>query len=438
MAEIDNGHGEMMPDEVQVLVDNPPILYATSMPMQQTDAAGHNTAQPRPPVFVYLDVGRWGGDLPGGQRCFGLVWGRWTALCEFLPGAGPKVVINDGTSPLDSILDTLNDPNHHVLLRKKLWSPTAIQEPDPNTVWVVIGDLHLPVRTAATRPPLILKPKPWDWRFGLGPRGRTTIFSNVASPENRNGRQFFPEDSDSVTDWYANYAASDIFQSAGGDLVTFLQLIEQLELDGGRTINILQIGDMYELWNGMDRYWVDLSSGGEGVTPLPNRDADGMAARDFVRFWVLETNRAFPSLIQMLNGTDGHPRFFLHGNHDCYLKDGALSPPVPTVIPRRTLVHKGGVFIEHGQSPDDFNRDGATRGYLITQANFLAKNGLRNLEDPARRIIGSDKRKVFVNRPASLFAGTTDFAVYVMGHTHSPFLTLVRLVQTPPQGVPGT
>lgn len=428
MADIDNGHGEMMPDWVQFPVQNPPILFAPNMPL--TDGGDHNTAQPSPPVFAYLDVGRWGGDLPGGQRCFGLVWARWVALCEFLPGSGPPAKITDWDSPIDRVLDALKYGNHHVLVRKSLWSISPVADPDPNTVWVIIGDLHLPIRTASTRPAMRLKTGNLNWHFGFDSSrgGRITILEDIDNPEDRNGRQGFdPTNSGIVQRWYANYSASDIFQSAEDDLVEFLQSIDQVDIPNG-SINVLQIGDMYELWNGLDRYWLELTAG-EGVTPLPNRDADGMAAWDVVKFWVSETNRAFPNLVKMLNDQGAHSRFFLYGNHDCYLKAGALDPPILGLPVRRQFIHQGGIFIEHGQSGDDFNRDGASKGYLITQANFVVKNQLRNLEDPARKLIGSDKRKVFIARAANLFAGNSNFCVYAMGHTHSPMLTMVRLVR---------
>lgn len=385
-----NGYGERMPAEVTVqVVRNAHGDYESkTLP---------RLSSPREIVrFTYLDCGRWGG--PGGltsarqQYSFGIIWGTWAALCRFVPNgnmdATANYIRNDNGSradnPINDVIDALRSSDTSVELVRSLWSPFNVPNQDWNSVYVLLPDFHLPIVGSKPNPPND-GPAMGRYQFSSGPG-----------------------------QWFDRYLAGDIFGQQSGQGA---RLLSRFLANLGRAsirnrIHLVQLGDMYDLWIGLDQFFA-----GSHRQEVILRDGDGLTARDFITFWVNKTNTLFPTLMHDINSVSVGHKSFLWGNHDNYL--GAFTP---SGLPQRIKNIRGnGVFIEHGHRADSSNRDGADgrfSGHSITNGVFVVPR-LRDL-DPNRRM-------VFVNAAASSFCSNRNFCVYAMGHTHLPFLSTIKV-----------
>lgn len=385
-----NGYDERMPTEVVVsMVRNSHGDYESrTLP---------RVSSPREIVrFTYLDCGRWGG--PGGlasagrQYSFGIIWGTWAALCRFVPNANmdaaANYIRNDNGSrqdnPINDVIDSLRSADTSVELVKALWSPFTTPNLDWNTVYVLLPDFHLPIVGVKPNPPND-GPAMGRYEFSSGPG-----------------------------QWFDRYLAGDIFgQQSGQAAILLSKFVNNL----GRArikdrINLVQLGDMYDLWIGLDQFFA-----GSQNQEVILRSSGGVTAQDFITFWVNKTNSLFPTMVRDLNNTPVGHKTFLWGNHDNYL--GAFTPPG---LPRRIRNIRGaGVFIEHGHRADSSNRDGADgrfSGHSITNMVFA---------HPTLRRLDPNRRMTFINAAASSFVSNRNFGVYAMGHTHSPFLSTIKI-----------
>lgn len=454
-----------------------PPLARVQAQRARLDPDVHSSLAMAPHSFTMLDVGRWGGPAPmssTAQRDFGIAWMRYIALCSFvqqdpqydtdqhllLDGAGVPHQI-----PVNQVIRQLRGNGYSVRLNKWLISRGSINGKrwtDDGRVYVILPDLHLPV---ATKKPLALPPasqpashvmrgmadpSPLDFtkdKYELlqsdGPhlerhqyRNATEWFDNQGKLTGRSA----PDDEGMIAyqngaralgaaadRWFDRYIGGDIFgpqtNPAARDLEVFLDRVISIKLDSAWPLHFVQVGDMYDLWIGLECYFEDIPVDKIGWR-VPDSDivltppsATATNARAFVDAWVKRTEACFPTLIPKFNrmgATPGFNSWWLWGNHDCYL--AAHTPPG---IPKRTReIRTGGVYIEHGQRADPDNRDGARSGHTTTNKVF---------RNPPIRIADPNRRHYYTSAAAIAYAVAPNFGTYVMGHTHSAFLTHVMV-----------
>jgi len=456
-----------------------PPLARVQAQKTRIEAGLHTSLARSPHYFTLLDVGRWGGPAPSSakaQRDFGIVWMRYVALCEFVPqdaqlDTDQHLLLDNAGVPLsipvNQVIRHLRGNGYSVRLNKWVTSPNANRNntwaPD-GRLYIVLPDLHLPVATEkpAKLPDAGQPAKPVmrgnvDGNVNDVP---TTQYKLLQADGNHLERHQYktdtvwwelgreapatgrtPADDEGVITyqngvralgaaaerWFDRYITGDIFGpqsgSAARDLEAFIDRVMTIKLASPWTPHFVQIGDMYDLWIGLERFFADVPVDKIGarfpasdiiLTP-PNPKA--MLATDFIDSWVKRTERCFPTLIPKLNKLGAAPGFnswWLWGNHDCY-----FAAYTPAGIPkRRQEIRAGGVYIEHGQRADPNNRDGAENGHTTT--NDVFRNSLLRALDPNRRAY-------YTAASSIAYAGNPDFGVYVMGHTHSAFLTNVAV-----------
>ena len=461
MGDIDNGFGEPMPDEMTITlwVDNSGNIIKVDAPLGKwPDGAGkwaatawkeawfsseawvqpnpikdgnfHTLDQPKQ-SFTYLDCGRWGGPAAlssKAQRDFGIVWGPWAALCQFVPDASQNTPANyiqangaRADNVINDVIDGLRSANSSVKLIKSLWSTTPANTPaikglDWNPIYVILPDMHLPIIDA----------DPVAVTYKL-PGGEM----QAPYDENRMGRFDYPEvrmepgkyvlDTNDgamkIMEWFRRYHAGDIFGGPTGaaavDLTVFLGLLGKCSLKD--RIHFVQVGDMYDLWIGLDCFFDKLDA-----QTVQIGDRNGIKAGDFIGFWVDRTNKVFPGMMSALGSVAVGQKSWLWGNHDNYLaSQGGHTPGTLTGAARIKEIRKGGIYIEHGQRGDSSNRDGETSGQSMTNTVF---------QYPVVRSFDPNRRDYFTTTAAISYASNPDFCVYAMGHTHSPFLTRVNVM----------
>ena len=450
------------------------------------DKTGTTIAE-RPHSFTYMDVGRWGSERisPSGQKIshlqknFGIVWGTYAALCEYvakdsaLDADSSLLCATDGKPhdiPVNTLIRQLRTPNHSVRVLKWL-QPLQGKPVDWQPVYIILPDLHLPVVVA--KPPKVpAASQPKDayqmrsthessWRYmpalisgdgkawarleytdvsfcaGFGPGG-----SELSMTPDGDGTVAYPNGVRALGNaadlWFDRYVAGDIFggpdSPASRDLEVLLDRVIAANLPGF-TKHFVQIGDMYDLWIGLDRFYVEvkddqIGKGGRKHDVILT-NTNGIVAGAFIDEWVKRTEDCFPRLVKdrlhQLHLKPGLSTSWLWGNHDNYLAaHTALNPDGSgRIVTRRRDIRAGGVFIEHGQRGDPDNRDGSPSGHSITQKVF--KNAVLRKADPVRR-------SYFLASAAIAYVLQPDFCIYTMGHTHMPYATQVKIrVRQAPQ-----
>lgn len=386
-----------------------------------------------PHKVLLLDVGRWGGPRKFGprQRNFGVVWGTFAALCEFEPSTAgldtdANLVADDQGRPLpdNGVNDLLRELRKggggsvRLLRAMRSDNPNYLKgwKQDLGTVWVILPDLHLPIATASP-----------DVARGDGHHmGRHQYKRNLLGPSDDNG-MIKGQLAQGALDWFKKYFEGDIFgrpdESAATDLIRFLDQLEKATLRAGLTLHVVQIGDMYDLWIGLERFF---SQQKDHLVELANRD--GILAGTFIDHWVARTREAFqtpggPNLVDRLNLLATRPGLktsWLWGNHDNYLARHTPVVPAghPAVPARKRDVVEGGIRIEHGQRGDPSNRDGEASGHKTTNDVF---------DSPILRKFDPNRRNFYTALAAVTYVASPSFHIFVMGHTHSPFLTRVQI-----------
>jgi hypothetical protein len=409
------------------------------------------TIQKQDRFLVLMDCGRWGGPMGVGgpqQRCFGLVWGGWAALCEYFPNNNyandQNLVLDTGTGkpiagfPINELLVQLRgNGGASIKLIKAEWSPTpATWQPDWNTLYLILPDFHLPVSARTSGQQTTDGPCMGRYKYcepyivpdpaGLSSNSHLTQHPNDESFVNDalSGKQVFSRSGDT---WFDRYRAGDIFgnatNSAVRDLVDFAARINAA---AHRTrIHFVQLGDMYDLWIGLDAFFSE-----QPTQTVMLKNSSSILAGNFIDFWCNRTNEIFDrtpipdpanpgatkpaGMISALTGLSVKQKSWIWGNHDNY-----LAAHTPAGIPPRVRDVRGpGVFIDHGQRYDPVNRDGAVSGQQTTNTVF---------EFPVIRSFDPTRRGYYTSGATTSYLVQPDFGIYVMGHTHSPYLTRVRI-----------
>ncbi len=274
--------------------------------------------------FTYLDVGLWGDNLPGKtpQRDFGIVWGEWSALCEF--GKSGKSTVDERAKPINEVLAALGKGASVKVVKEQFTAARHGLYRDDKFphVYVILPDFHLPLVQSIPAIPTktvthkIFTPFPVDIKKEV-----------VLNPEDRWGRvDFERDDPSSVTQWYQRYINGDIFRGAATDLITFIDNLSSCQLSEDRQLHLVQVGDMYDLWIGLDRFYSQEFSN-QRVT-LMNRSDPNLEAGKFIDHWVDETNKLFANLMARIEKLP-HKTQYLWGNHDNYLRAHTRAPSKP-------------------------------------------------------------------------------------------------------------
>jgi len=442
VGNIPNGYGENMPDEVTIRLqynDNGQLFRcqapsfdvpAGSGPLahiatavagwttfpgvcvsRETLESDHfNTLSRENRSFLYMDVGRWGGrrgesDLAGGSehREFGVVCGCHAVLCQFVNRSGPEPACmgsDDSAFLIHRFLRSLCTSNSSVRITK--WATiNSSAQPPMAPIYVFLGDLHLPIvkdipRNAQRQ--LLVSEDGW---------GRVT----GTTPE-----PYLPLDINSRAElylWYERYRYGDIFRGSADALLVFLTLLEQSSVAG--MIHFIQVGDLYDLWIGLGSFFQRVA-GPPGEVRLS--DAFHLTARSFINYWIRNARNCYPALTAKIDNLAVGRKTFLYGNHDNYLARHSAGMPSR----QRFLRESGsGLYVEHGQWVDSSNYDGGTGamgGHRMTDYVFGT---------PLLRSVDPQRRHFYTTASAIEYVNRRDFGIFVMGHTHMPYLTKVQV-----------
>jgi len=273
--------------------------------------------------------------------------------------------------------------------------------PSVTPIYVFLGDLHLPI--VKDMPPhaqsqLLVPEEGW---------GRVT----GTTPE-----PYVPLDINSPTElylWYERYRYGDIFRGGAEALLTFLTLLEQSRVAG--MVHFIQVGDLYDLWIGLGPFFQRVA-GPPGEVRL--NDAFHLSARSFINYWIRSVRNCYPALTAKIDNLAVGRKTFLYGNHDNYLARHSAGMP-----PRQRFLRESGsgLYVEHGHWVDSSNYDGgmgATGGHRMTDYVF-GTSSLRSVDPQRRHFYTTASAIEYVNR--------RDFGIFVMGHTHMPYLTKVQV-----------
>jgi hypothetical protein len=403
---------------------------------------------------LYLDAGLWAGDGRADDwprfRDFGIVFGGAVAICGFAPrprqvnefhesASDDEIRKSPDLQQIQTFLQAFNVPG---LGTPRIWqmlslpnrSEQQLQEQAPplrDRIYVVIGDLHLPAMDSATVQPLIAEAHRW---------GRNSLVLPPHPIESHmpvNDR----------IDWNNSYSGvpgsigADISQHSISQLADWLDALRiyQASPQGQRLpVHVLQTGDLFDFWIGLDRYF-DESAAGE-VILQPQ-------AEDFVDYWLDQVLTRISVSADVRRAIDGMRALngqFMYGNHDNYMRhlprrahpSGVRACPA-SFTDRDSGGGPGTVFAEHGHRVDAVNRDGATGGHGTTQAAFFLPL-LRNFENFGRKMsnlfalasTGSSplpERLTYIKEAAEV-GRRTGCGIYVMGHTHQGLVKRILVV----------
>ncbi len=378
--------------------------------------------------FLYVDCGRFGGDF----RHFAVIYGNpdegfgYVALCDFNSGLREAQLrtIMDHRFPITRRTETVVNLRDFIIhcggtimgegSDFKCYDLEGIDtrnEEGQPMMYVLLGDLHLPLLHRSTFQSL------------------DDAYRRV--PERFSAADFIEE---SVSDdlWLRLYFDADIFENAANDLDQFISRLESWR----RTpIYLIQVGDMYELWIGLNCLFRDVS---EHRVVLREEEDNLRIIRDWVCNFVdasiqVGQEGALQSLTRRLHNCHVDSQKWLLGNHDNYLR--VLTAPEhrrDTDPPRRFMnFWNNGIHIEHGHQADtSFNRDGETQGWHLTQIAFVQRR-VRDLEsffsEAMHRLGLGSRRDTFLEYAAKKYCehrqDSPRMTVFGMAHTHDPYLT---------------
>jgi UDP-2,3-diacylglucosamine pyrophosphatase LpxH len=254
---------------------------------QNQQSSRQSTIKKKPLRFVYLDVGVWAGN----ERWFGLICGSRIWLCKFIYGQVQNVIPSEvwgekRLSPLYEFWGAFADTNANGF---EVHSYTEVIEnpPSEDMLYVILPDMHLPAV------PYYDKPK------------SKTVHRT--------------DDGRIIVETYWDGNAADIFlkgaEDTGEALSSFLDTVVTLGMGVlDQKLKILQVGDMYEMWQGMGVSDHFETTGSPNKSLIVKKDSvpslysriKGIEDRNkklFLRF-----NLVMPNMVH-----------YLYGNHDVYL-----------------------------------------------------------------------------------------------------------------------
>lgn len=399
--------------------------------------------EPHARQFVYIDGGLWAGGGRGNsqepRRNFALIYNNWAAQCDFVPhGEGTFTADGDNRAiydsnvkpdgvhdqflgtpenfdrevgPLNALLHALAGAgdDKRVKVNKVMRYQGGGTRSDTRTIYLFLPDMHLPVLR------------------------RDGALSNMAEFRTL-GRYNFGGNIGEQDGWFDRYENADIWNGAATDLLEFLRRVSGFS---GTTVHVVQLGDMIDLWIGLQCFFEDTESNDHVVRP---RNSASMSAQEFMTHYLSRAlgrqppgenhlfvnSRPNSQVIQAMGGL-GH-KTFLYGNHDSYFSPTA-NLPRPDGIPARRgnfRSQDGRIFAEHGHQGDNSNRDGQQFGHTVTNEIAAPAPWIRPYEGMVNdtRLMGL---QFATRRWIASMRGGGYYAFYVMGHTHVPCLATVTI-----------
>lgn len=376
------------------------------------------------PNIVYLDCGAWVDNADGNntsRRDFGLVVGENVYLCEFVRNRTNPQSINKSVQELFKALEKENC-GVKVVKYAKVKGPLAKNTPEDPNLYIFLGDFHLPpvnwfykeYHLQGILPNNQREPPDWLLNLAAFRRQKNYLYRNyytLAQIDREKKRR--------------NIHQSDIFGSAGSDLIFFLNGLCNLSLDIKKKLHFIHLGDMFELWLGRDYQYKPGYRDPQWVSD---------ESIDLVSDWALEIiiqNEPVIDAFNKLYNSKMAEVKFLWGNHDAYLRDVIVTSQLN--LPKRDPTYvglNGDLFAEHGHRFDRSNHDnvsawsgpaGAKAAYyvpVVRKAEPFARK-VTSIGHPSEildcHLLGASL--IYLYQKYDL--QRNPFNIYVMGHSHN-------------------
>lgn len=379
------------------------------------------TIQLRRGGFLYMDVGCW----INGQQTFGLVWSDEAAICSYKPiGYTPDETSSQKQmSSSDIIKGNLIDvflkdvPGVSLIKRKKILGKYP---QDAKKLLLILPDMHVP-----ESPPLDCPRPPQK-------EGQNEVYWSIQNEQDGTSYKVNPFRWDHMV-------KHDLFNSRKSiDAMTEF-LGETNRLCWINQIDLVQLGDMYELWAARPCLLKQTPEDDPRIEIIPSpKLSDKCRTREEainnIGSWIGNTHLIYFDLFGAFTRSLFASKVFLYGNHDSYLTVPEVvtvannyiksqTSKTTVVYPRQQSFTGDSVFVEHGQRVDTANRDGETKGFGF--AGFAADHetigGVMKKSDPTRR-------ETFVTGAAAYWTvNGANFGIYIQGHTHEADLNYVEV-----------
>jgi UDP-2,3-diacylglucosamine pyrophosphatase LpxH len=304
-------------------------------------------------------------------------------------------------------------------------APTTPTDP---TLYIFLADLHLP-------------PVMWFYqRTVLSCLQEERIPPNwlLSTPTFRRQRNYLYRNYYSIAQLDREFRHqrtydSDIFGTAGDDLVIFLNGVSNLNTNVKNLLHFISLGDMFELWLGREYQF------SPGLHDPQWRSSESV---NLVSDWALEImiqNTPVLESFRQLNQAGLAEVKFIWGNHDAYLNSTRVTNQLG--LPRRDPLYRGlngDILAEHGHRFDRSNHDNtsAWSGPAGANAAFYMPV-LRSAEPIARTLtsIGhpSSMRDCYLLGATLIYLyqrydqNVNPFSIYVMGHSHDRQLFIFNI-----------
>ena len=241
------------------------------------------------------------------------------------------------------------------------------------------------------------------------------------------------------------------------NFLTFLNCIQQFKEDGGSPVLVVQVGDLYEIWE--SQYLIDklkevqhVKNWAEEIAKLWDLDFDKYIYEDIDiknRIMSGEGKLGFSVIFKKISQLKERGIEFVYalGNHDADLhktdKDKELYGGDPKKYSEKLLGRwkdqAGGMYmhLEHGHFIDDPNCKNESLGRIVTKTltNFeefglgdWARDKATPLQSLWDRFRGEEEltRKSWKKYSINLWKKYEyKLHLFVMGHTHKPYLTML-------------
>ncbi len=379
------------------------------------------------PGYIYLDVGVWAGNIYN----FGLICGRNVWLCNFIHNEEHKPVgkeiwwqsCSEDSEPMKVFENEMASTKKHGFSVKFYAHVPGEAPPSSDLLYLILPDMHLTAiphykeftnKTDAEIAALSrdgLKAMNLDHRVEPVPNVRREELTRYSA--------------------YKQGKNADIFGKAGEALCDFLDfVISMLKGKLDIKIKVVQVGDFYELWQGMGEWntYFDDDPNTKGL--IFEKDAIKILKE---RISGIETqHKMLLSKFKYLD--DLNAIVYIYGNHDIYMVDKMREKNKEWDIalgerfPRLTHLHENNMAFEHGHRMQTSNFDGKLLGSFMAELVFWAP-GLRYLEPDRRELyhrlsaIEVYYHNYLMNKPISVF---------IMGHTHKADLKYIKFYRLQP------
>jgi UDP-2,3-diacylglucosamine pyrophosphatase LpxH len=353
--------------------------------------------------FVYFDVGGW----LDGQHYFGLLYRNQAALCQFDLGNKQKSSMHRNSS------------NRLVEFISQVQGASVVSDIVPigfdnttgdETLYLFLPDLHI------TDSP--------------SEKYLKRIVSSLGE-ENEFTKHLLKKRKQDIKNTYKSIPS----------LIEFFKQISKIPWS--KTISLLQLGDMYELWAGRKLL---LAPPNKGAIEIQNN-----AEREIIE-WINEIHNANIELFHSIDKCPLKEKRMLYGNHDSYLFNKKIQDYLKNlksstkVYPRQKVFHNTTIYAEHGHAFDIHNNDSSTYkdgedgkikndAFNNTNTYFnppIIPLGYENLPRRAMSYyLDPTRRKTHIFGATLRYLSNERFGIYVMGHTHAPHIAYIDVYPVP-------